>query len=70
MAAAIALENVTAGYGGKPVLQNISLQIEAGERVAIMGRSGAGKSTLINLIYRSCAERAALKPQASALVAN
>jgi len=70
MAAAIALENVTAGYGGKPVLQNISLQIEAGERVAIMGRSGAGKSTLINLIYRSCAERAALMPQASALVAN
>jgi phosphonate transport system ATP-binding protein len=70
MAAAISLENVTAGYGGEPVLQNISLRIEAGERVAVMGRSGAGKSTLLNLIYRSHADRAALIPQSSALVAN
>ncbi len=70
MAGAIALENVTAGYGAAPVLENISLRIEPGERVAIMGRSGAGKSTLLNLIYRSCPDEAALIPQASALVAN
>jgi phosphonate transport system ATP-binding protein len=70
MDAAIALENVTAGYGGEPVLQNFSLRIEAGERVAIMGRSGAGKSTLLNLMYRTFADDAALIPQASALVAN
>lgn len=70
MAAAISLENLTAGYGAEPVLRNISLRIEPGERVAIMGRSGAGKSTLLNLIYRSFAESAALIPQASALVAN
>jgi phosphonate transport system ATP-binding protein len=70
MAVAIALDNVTAGYGAAPVLRNFSLRIERGERVAIMGRSGAGKSTLLNLIYRTYADDVALIPQASALVAN
>jgi phosphonate transport system ATP-binding protein len=70
MAVAIAFDNVTAGYGQAPVLQNFSLRIERGESVAIMGRSGAGKSTLINLIYRTYRDGVALIPQASALVAN
>lgn len=38
------------GYGG---LNDISLSISPGEKIAIVGRSGAGKSTLINLIARS-----------------
>lgn len=46
----ISLQNVYKSYGTQEVLQNLSLDIEDGERVAIMGRSGAGKTTLINLI--------------------
>lgn len=49
----IELENVTFRYDGDEdanVLQNISLKIEAGQTVAIVGRSGSGKSTLVKLI--------------------
>ena len=70
MAAAIALEHLSVGYNGAPVLHDITLSIGTGERVAIMGRSGAGKSTLLNTIYRRYADCVALIPQPSALVAN
>ena len=39
--------NVSAGYGGVPVLRDISLQVAEGEAVAIFGHNGAGKTTLM-----------------------
>jgi ABC-2 type transport system ATP-binding protein len=42
--------NVTHHYGIKPVLRNVSLQVAAGEVVALMGPNGMGKSTLMSVI--------------------
>jgi ATP-binding cassette, subfamily B (MDR/TAP), member 1 len=51
----ISIENVTFSYPGRPnhtVLRNVSLHINAGETIAIVGASGSGKSTITNLIER------------------
>ncbi|NWL87171.1 MULTISPECIES: ABC transporter ATP-binding protein [unclassified Paenibacillus] len=49
----IAFQNVSFGYDGKDrVLNNISLNIHAGETIAFVGPSGAGKTTLCSLLPR------------------
>ena len=68
MSTLVELRKMSAGYGGRAVLHDIDLTIEAGARVAVMGRSGAGKTTLLNLLYERLADRVALIPQAAALV--
>ena len=54
----IHFDHVSFNYGAdkhelnKPVLDNIDLVVQPGERIGLVGRSGAGKSTLVNLLLR------------------
>ncbi len=49
----IHFDDVRFSYGdGADVFDGLSLHVEAGEKVGIVGRSGAGKSTLVNLLLR------------------
>ncbi len=52
---AVSFKNVSFSYPGttgRPVIDNLSLDIKAGESIAILGATGSGKSSLVNLIPR------------------
>ena len=64
------LINANLGYKQSSVLTNISLKINSGERVALVGESGAGKSTLLSALQSQMKNKAALIPQDLGLVNN
>lgn len=50
MTALLKLEKVNAFYGSAHILHNLSLTVNPGERVALIGRNGVGKTTVVNTI--------------------
>ena len=46
----ISIRNITKNFGGKSVLNGLSLEIPSGETLVIMGQSGCGKSVLLKII--------------------
>ena len=48
--ALISFHDVSVTFGGPPILAHITLQIERGERVCLLGRNGEGKSTLMHVL--------------------
>ena len=50
MSRLLTVENVSSGYGMTPVLRNVSLHVDTGEVVSVVGANGVGKSTLLRTI--------------------
>lgn len=58
------MDDVTVSFGGARLLDGVTLQIEPGERIGLLGRNGSGKSTLMKLLVGDIA------PDAGGIVCN
>src|ERR1044072_9807863 len=43
--------SLVVGYGGRPVLSDVSIEVRAGEVLCVIGHNGAGKSTLMRTLF-------------------
>jgi branched-chain amino acid transport system ATP-binding protein len=50
MSELLSINNLHAGYGSAVVIEGLSLSLDAGQSLAVLGRNGAGKTTLLNSI--------------------
>ena len=57
MTALLRLDNVDAYYGAAHILHRLSLKVEPGERLALIGRNGVGKTTVVNTILGLATKR-------------
>ena len=64
------LEKTTILYNEHAILSDISLSIEEGSKIALVGQSGAGKSTLLTQLYEASNRDVAIVPQELGLVRN
>ena len=60
----IQCENLTLGYDGKKVLENVNITIEEGDYISIVGENGSGKTTLVKSLL------GLLKPMSGSIIYN
>ena len=64
MGSSLTIENVHAAYGSVRVIEDVSINVNAGETVALLGTNGNGKSTLMKCVM------GIVKPVAGSIVAE
>ncbi|MCH2221042.1 MAG: ATP-binding cassette domain-containing protein, partial [Dechloromonas sp.] len=63
----LVVENASAGYGERKILDRIGMVLRPGCRIGLLGRNGAGKSTLIKLLAGAVAQQGGERKEAKAL---
>ena len=63
----LSIENASAGYVDRNILENITMTLRPGCRIGLLGRNGAGKSTLIKLLAGAIEQQGGERKEAKAL---